>query len=620
MKTGVLIKTGEGKTPFWPLFKSTVRLGRGVENDIVLAHPSVSREHAEIVQTPDGGWQIADRESRNGTRVNGIAVARRRLREGDLIALGEVTLRFSLMEMDEAEGAGSSVPSREPTGDPRPTLTLPGGRDPLSPAWPGLQGWQMIRTLLARGVRPPQEYAAMVLEDVSGWRDILGVGIGLQTRESGRWQWMWSPNAPVTLRRRAEEEAERWNVRETGPSYRAGGGSGPPSERPELVVLSFGAPEGDGGLLSIQGAYGFSPEQQAAFQTVAEALTAILAFSAGTERRVTVAPGHRIGGRDVEPLRVPAVVGRSPALQQALRLARKAAASDATVLIRGETGTGKEVFARLIAAESRRHRAPFVPVHCSAIDETLLGSTLFGHEKGAFTGAVGLKRGVFEEADGGTVFLDEIGELTPGMQVKLLRVLQEGEFLRLGGTRPLRVNVRVLAATHRDLEGMVKAGSFREDLYYRLNVISLPLPPLRDRREDLPDLIRHFLDELAKEMGRPPPEMAPAALARLEAYAWPGNIRELRNVLERAMVLSENGRISEDDLPPELSVAAASGAASRDTLAETERDHILRILRECGGNKRVAAQRLGISRSTLYERLRLWTAGGGENPPPAPGG
>jgi two-component system NtrC family response regulator/two-component system response regulator HydG len=245
-------------------------------------------------------------------------------------------------------------------------------------------------------------------------------------------------------------------------------------------------------------------------------------------------------------------------------------------------------------------------VHCSAIDENLLGSMLFGHEKGAFTGAVGMKKGVFEEADGGTIFLDEIGELSPVMQVKLLRVLQEGEFMRLGGTKPMRVNVRILAATNRDLEKGIRAGRFREDLFYRLNVIALTLPPLRERRADIPELVRHYVDALSREAARGTYSVTPEAMARLQGYGWPGNIRELRNVVERGLVLAENGMITEDDLPPEVAPRPAKPPepAEGQSLERMEREHILAVLAECAGNKRLAAERLGISRSTLYEKLK----------------
>ncbi len=604
MKTGVLVKLGEEKLPFWPLLKPKIRIGRGPENDMVLAHPSVSRLHAEIERTADGNWQLADLDSRNGTRVNGVAVARRRLREGDLVSFGDVTLRFTLIE-GEYGGAPKEEGGKR-VNDYRPTMTAVGGSDPMALAWPGLQGWQMVRTLLEGGVRLPAEYAAAVLDDLCGWRDVRGAGIGLREGGEDRWYWVWSARAPAPFRRRAEEAVARDQVRERHSPYSAENRNAVSAD-PDFLQLPIASKERFFGFLILQAEYGFSTPLAAAFQAAADALGCMLAFSVGyqSSRGAPALLGR--GAREESGIQSPAVVGRSPALQQALRLARKAAVSDATVLIRGETGTGKEVFARLIAAESRRNRCPFLPVHCSAIDETLLGSTLFGHEKGAFTGAIGMKRGVFEDADGGTVFLDEIGELTLGMQVKLLRVLQEGEFIRLGGNRPIRVDVRILAATNRSLERAVEEGTFREDLFYRLNVVPLVLPPLRDRREDLPDLIRHFLVELSEEMGRPVPTVENTALTRLQEYAWPGNIRELRNVLERALVFSENGRITEEDLPPELTIRLPSGGGLQGALAETERDTILRILRECGGNKRLAAQRLGISRSTLYERLREWT-------------
>ena len=327
------------------------------------------------------------------------------------------------------------------------------------------------------------------------------------------------------------------------------------------------------------------------------------------------------------PESVSALVGRSDALRQAMQLARRAAKSDATVLIFGESGTGKELFSRLVYDASTRRGKPFIPVHSSAIEPNLLGSTLFGHEKGAFTGAVTQKKGLFEEADGGTIFLDEIGELSADMQVKLLRVLQEGEFMRVGGTAPIHVDVRVICATNRDLAAAVKEGKFREDLYYRLNVIQISLPPLRERTGDVPDLVNHYIELL----GGRTRSISAEAMAALVRYSWPGNVRELRNVIERTLVLSERDRLELSDFPPEIvgrgdtgttdipsaskmavrhsvgesSSSAVNSASTSDDLAEMERRHIQSVLDQCNGNKRLAAERLGISRSTLYEKLKL---------------
>ena len=324
-----------------------------------------------------------------------------------------------------------------------------------------------------------------------------------------------------------------------------------------------------------------------------------------------------------------ALVGRSEALKSAMRLAVRAAKSDATVLVFGESGTGKELFARLIYEESLRKDRKFLAVNCSAIEQSLLGSTLFGHEKGAFTGADRQKKGLFEEANGGTIFLDEIGELSHDMQVKLLRVLQEGEFMRVGGTETVKVDVRVITATNRDLAQAVKEGKFREDLYYRLNVIQIHLPPLRERAGDVADLVRHYTSLI----GGPTRSVSPEAMAALVAYPWPGNVRQLRNVMERTLVLSPNDVLELADFPEEIqavrtaesSTAPSTGPSTADSstdrtgglpvlgsdstptddLAEIERRHIRSVLEACGGNKKLAAERLGISRSTLYEKLNL---------------
>ena len=301
-----------------------------------------------------------------------------------------------------------------------------------------------------------------------------------------------------------------------------------------------------------------------------------------------------------------ALVGRSESLRSAMRLAARAAKSNATILLFGESGTGKELFARLVWEESLRRDKVFVPVHSGAIEPTLLASTLFGYEKGAFTGADKQKRGLFEDADGGTIFLDEIGEISADTQMKLLRVLQEGEFMRVGGTKPVKVDVRVICATNRDLAAEVKAGRFREDLYYRLNVIEIDLPPLRERPGDIADIVSHYVNLL----GGPGRSVSPEAMDALSRYRWPGNVRELRNVVERMLILSAGDRIEMSDLPPEMRERGtgngerATGNGEEASLAEIEKRHIEAVLESCGGNKKSAAEKLGISRSTLYEKLK----------------
>jgi DNA-binding NtrC family response regulator len=291
------------------------------------------------------------------------------------------------------------------------------------------------------------------------------------------------------------------------------------------------------------------------------------------------------------------IVGGSAALREAIEAARRVAPTDATVLIVGETGTGKELFARAIHAASPRAAGRLVAVNCAALPETLLESELFGHEKGSFTGAVARKAGLVEAADRGSLFLDEVAELAPATQAKLLRFLQERTFSRVGGTETLQVDVRLIAATHRDLAAAVSGGGFREDLFYRLNVFPLHLPPLRERTEDLPILVRQLLarrgraDVLGEEL-----------LAHLRGHDWPGNIRELENVLERLTILAGEGVLRADLLPPELSASQRASAAPL-SLEDHERGLIEKALRQAGGNKSAAARLLGISRRRLYSML-----------------
>ena len=292
------------------------------------------------------------------------------------------------------------------------------------------------------------------------------------------------------------------------------------------------------------------------------------------------------------------------AMTRVVETVGRVAKVDATVLILGESGTGKELVARRVHALSPRAERPFVAVNCAALAESLLDSELFGHEKGAFTGADKLRRGRFEIADGGTLFLDEVGEMSASLQAKLLRVLQERSFERVGGTTTLNADVRVLAATHRDLRAEVTAGRFREDLYYRLNVVPITLPPLRARGKDVLVLARHHLERLARRYGRPTPRLSPIAEAALSAYAWPGNVRELINVVERAVILAPSDVISEHDLmlSPGASPAGASQPATLN-LRDLERQTIARALSECGDNRKRAAEALGISLRALHYKL-----------------
>jgi len=302
------------------------------------------------------------------------------------------------------------------------------------------------------------------------------------------------------------------------------------------------------------------------------------------------------------------VVGKSQEMDQAIDLAKKAASSQSTVLLLGESGTGKEIFARAIHNWSERKTEPFIAINCVGLSKELVGSELFGHEKGAFTGAHQLKKGKIELALRGTVFLDEIGDITPELQTKLLRFLQEKEFERVGGTRPIRVNARIVAATNRNLEEAVKTGGFREDLYHRLNVISINLPSLRVRREDITDLAHFFLERFSRETKKHFTEITKEAQEKLLAYDWPGNVRELANVIERAVVLGQGPKISLQDLPARLGApqpkVASSGMSYHETIDATRRDFILEALKAANGNRAAAAKALGLHRTHLMRLIK----------------
>ncbi|MDF3065904.1 MAG: fis [Polyangiaceae bacterium] len=335
-------------------------------------------------------------------------------------------------------------------------------------------------------------------------------------------------------------------------------------------------------------------------------MTIVKSVRKAAERQSLVAENRSLK-QELKLLTTREIVGQSPALRRVLDVATQAAPSSATVLILGESGTGKELLARYIHGKSSRADGPFVAVNCAAIPESILEAELFGHERGAFTGAVSKREGRFARARGGTLFLDEIGELSPAVQVKILRVLQEGEYEPVGG-HTVRADARIVAATNKDLVAEVEAGRFREDLYYRLNVIAITAPPLRARREDIPLLVDHFLGIYCKKNGRARLTVPPEVLQKLSDYPWPGNVRELENVIERAAVLCRNEGLALSDLPDAVAQAAAAPPAAVQfpigtPLEEVERRLIRDTLAHTAGDKSLAAQLLGISTRTIYRKL-----------------
>jgi DNA-binding NtrC family response regulator len=365
-------------------------------------------------------------------------------------------------------------------------------------------------------------------------------------------------------------------------------------DTPVIVVTAFGNIEG--ALDSIQ---------QGAFDYLAKPfdVDAILRVSRRALEQKRLVEENRTLRQQVERT-AGVLVGRSPALLEVYKQVARAAASNVPVLITGETGTGKEMVARALHKRSPRAAGPFIPVDCGAITESLMESELFGHAKGSFTGASGARRGVFEEASGGTLFLDEIGDVGMKVQSQLLRVLQEGEIRRVGESVPVKVDVRVVAATNKDLKERVEEGLFREDLLYRLDVVHLHLPPLRERREDIPALVEHFAARHAR--GGVRPVVTPEAMARLTGYDWPGNVRQLENVVARALALNVTGVLGPQDFPEPIGDATqklTGLAGDMPSLAELSRRYAAHVLQHVGGNKSEAARLLGVDRKTLYKLL-----------------
>jgi two-component system response regulator HydG len=387
------------------------------------------------------------------------------------------------------------------------------------------------------------------------------------------------------------------------------------SETPVAIVASH--PDVDAAILALRkGAYDFlrTPIVEQDLLALAEKVAEIKDMGyerrrAAEELRTEKVKNFELRRNLQSQFAFSAILGKSPNMKQIHDLLQEVTATDSTVLIMGESGTGKGLLARILHYNSLRAEGPFVEANCAVYSEGILHSELFGHEKGAFTGAVKHKKGRFELAHTGTVFLDEIGDLSPATQLMLLRFLQERRFERVGAEETIEVDVRVIAATNKDLQEGMEKGSFRNDLFYRLNVIPIHIPPLRERVEDIPILGMEFLERLTKKIGKSMRGFSTAAMDLLTRYSWPGNVRELENVLERTVVLTKGDLIEASDLPPNLKDGSVDGADIKLSLHENERLYILKTLAECNWNKKLAASVLGINRSSLYSKLKKFEIG-----------
>ena len=594
-----------------PLTDTGVTIGRDTSNDICLADMALSRAHCTIAPSA-GVWRIRDADSSNGTFVNGAQVSEHVLRDRDSIELGESVFLFMLNEAAAIVPAigerPSQVVNRLGIGDTIYLAQKHAARERMARVERDLRALLAISTtintfrtedelhqqllqLLASTL--PAEQVAIVTADANG-----------EARIAAAQQVGAAPSVALNRAVFAQAMEERVSLltRETP-------GDAPPvaqSASTASSILCVPVVVRDrplGAFYLTARADAFDPDHL----QFATAVANLAAVALDNVRQVAWLHSERARLQaDLEVNRN--LVGRSAAMQRIHQMIAKVARADATVLITGETGTGKELVARAVHLNSPRAKRPFVAVNCAALAETLLESELFGHERGAFTGAVAQKKGKLEIADGGTVFLDEIGELAPTLQSKLLRALQLREFERVGGTRPVHVDIRVVSATNRNLAEDIAAGRFRSDLYHRLHVVEIHVPPLRERREDIPVLAAHFLQRSARTAARPVRGIAPDAMQYLTAYDWPGNVRELENTIERAVVLGSSDFVMRDDLPDALLEAPASGEVERPRFHEAVREAKVRVIvdtfREARRNYTDTARLLGLHPNYLHRLIK----------------
>jgi len=594
------------------LERELTTLGREPENDIVIDAQWVSRRHCEIRRVGNE-FEVADRGSHNGTLVNGVPIKERLLRGGDRVALGGASFLFVDRESDLYPGLeldDAPFPKRE-TVELRSEEAL--YLHPERIESPSLSTvLSLIQTIAGT---TDETLAEKVLdrffEVVPAERGAIVVGSSPEELEplamrGGRGAHGAKPRFPLSRTVLAKVFTEKTAVLSNHVGSELSAKSLAASNVTNLLCLPLVT---DGRIVGALYLDRSTPGAEFP-ASLLELLMGLASIAAGAIERSRQLGRLRVLNRRVqEELHlVHEMVGESPKLKEAQRILARAAPTDSTVLIEGESGTGKELAARAIHFNSPRRDGPLVKVDCTGLNENLLASELFGHERGAFTGAIQQKKGKLEIAHGGTVFLDEIGELPLALQAHLLRVLQDREFERVGGTRPIGVDIRLVAATNRDLAQEVKKGSFREDLFYRLNVVRLSLPPLRERPEDVELLAQYYASEHGKRVKRRIAGVSPEALAILKRYDWPGNIRELANVVERAVVLGTTELILPEDLPESMfeakSVSGAVAGSYHDAVTERKKELILEAVSRAGGSITEAARLLGLHPNYLHRLIR----------------
>ncbi len=608
MDSRVVVVSGPSKGTVVRLADAKLSVGRDPANELCLHDRAVSRRHFSITET-DAAFFLVDLESHNGTFVNGIPVRRKLLGHGDTIRVGRCELVFLITEDEELVSHIVQISDDEPLDllstthvQAYPSATSSGpdvgrmARD-LNALFKIANTINSIRDLETLQQRLLQLIGEVIPAD-SGAIVILRHPDDDPT-SSCTWHRQAGDDSQLRLRREIVQRAlwERSAIL-SRPTPESG-------ENESVLCVPLVAVERTIGVICLVAAGSrtrFEDDHVHFLSSVAGiaavTLENVLAIEALRSENRRLQAELDLGG---------VIIGESKGMRQVQSFIGRVAESDSTVLIRGESGTGKELVARAIHRSSVRAEKPFVAINCAAIPEALLESELFGHEKGSFTGAIALKKGRLEVAEGGTVFLDEVGELVPMLQAKLLRALQEHEFDRVGGTRPLKLQARVLAATNKNLDEAIKSGEFRRDLYYRLNVVSVVVPPLRDRPDDISLLAMYFASRYAEKCKRPLKGISAEARELLMNYSWPGNVRELENAIEHAIVLGTGDEIVPDDLPEallEVQPAEQSGGTYHDRINQLKKQMIAQAVKDTKENYTEAAKLLGVHPNYLHRLIR----------------
>ena len=619
---------GELAQSIIPLRDMELTIGRGLSNHVCISDPILSRQHC-VITSDNGQFVIRDLGSRHGTIVNGVPISQQVLHHGDKISLGSSVFAFLLHEEEEEPQPQSSRAELDDNPEVHGAQTMLRQEDalylqPETITKDFVQGGRIARDLntllvIAKNISKLRDRESLAWQLLGMIFDVVPADRGAilafgddpgQINWSAGWDRRRGPGFPVKVSRTVVARVVRERsglmiseVPENAELRKSSSFTDLPIHALMCVPLTVAGKIGAVIYLDTQDARVSFDENHL------QILTAIASLTGLALENINYVEGLKLENHELRSQIAVEhnMVGTSPKIREVFEFIRRVAPTDSTVLIEGESGTGKELVAHALHSNSPRANGPFVAINCAAIAETLLESELFGYEKGAFTGATAQKKGKIEIANGGTLFLDEIGELAAPLQAKLLRVLQQREFERVGGMRPIKIDLKLVAATNQDLEECVETGKFRKDLFYRLNVVSITVPPLRERREDIADLAEYFIIKAAKKCNVRSKGLSEGARLCLTGYDWPGNVRELENAIERALVLGCSNAILAEDLPEAIAEAATPGVPATKyagAMKDTKKQVILQALQEANGSYIEAAKSLGLHPNSLLRLIR----------------